>query len=715
MDGPKPKALAAVAGACLLSLTVAASLPLTGANAATTDPDPSPREITNAALSRHAATEGMVLFENDGALPMTSSGNVALFGYGAYATVKGGTGSGDVNNRATVNVRQGFENAGFKVTTSTAYWNAMVDTKAEQPLTSNTARPSAATTTAIFVVSRNSGEGRDRSATKGDYYLTDTESANIAILARTYKKVVVLNVGAIVDTKFYTDLNRANTDPKGGQGLDALLLMSQPGQEAGNALVDVLTGAVTPSGKTVDTWASSYDYYPASSTFSNNDGKFTPEEYCRRRLRRYRYFDSFYKTINTNKPATVVNYPFGFGKSYTTFNLKTLNVNANRRTVSVTVKIKNTGRYPGKEVAEVYYSAPQRGLDKPYQALAGYAKTDLLKPGESQKLTISFATTQMASYNESKAAYVMDAGDYLIRVGNSSRNTSVAAKLRLNRKVVTEKLSTQFDDQSVDNELTAQPSNFYSYPNEARQIRNARTLPLAAGQFRTTNHASAIAQSVPVDTSSGYYPLDGSKLSATTAYTTGATDWEDTGSAYQAKTGEKVKKVRPAPGATLFDVAKGNVSMRRFVAGLSVDQLAHIVEGASPGTDITPGVAGTTTALYQDLGIPAATLVDGPAGVRINKEFTSDGVTYYQYATAWPIGTLLAQTWDRDLVRKGRQGGRCGTDRVRRHHLAGARHEHPSRSPQRPQLRILLRGSASVGPHRRSGNRRCADQPPVSG
>ena len=170
-----------------------------------------------------------------------------------------------------------------------------------------------------------------------------------------------------------------------------------------------------------------------------------------------------------------MNYPFGFGKSYTTFNLKTLNVNANRRTVSVTVKIKNTGRYPGKEVAEVYFSAPQRGLDKPYQALGGYAKTDLLKPGESQKLTIRYATTQMASYNDAKAANVMDAGDYLIRVGNSSRNTAVEAKLRLNRKVVTEKRSTQFDDQSVDNELTAQPSNFYSYPNETRQIRNAGT------------------------------------------------------------------------------------------------------------------------------------------------------------------------------------------------------------------------------------------------
>lgn len=641
----------ALTGALLLSLGGVAT-------AATTDPNPSPREIAHAAMSRQAATEGMVLFENEGALPMRASGNVALFGSGAYATVKGGTGSGDVNTRYTVNVRQGFESAGFTVTTSSAYWDALV-AGGEQLLTAATVQPSAPTDTAVYVLARNSGEGGDRTATAGDYYLTETELGNLQQLGATYRKVVVvLNVGAVVDTSFFQRINdqvmpsRRAKHHGSGKPLDALLLMSQPGQEAGHALVDVLTGAVTPSGKSVDTWTSSYDYYPAAATFSNNDGKFTPEVYTEGVYVGYRYFDSFYKSIKPADPASVVNYPFGYGLSYTAFDVEPRSVRADMSRVTVKAKVTNTGKVPGKDVVQVYFSAPRSGLDKPYQELAGYAKTTLLAPGASQTLTISFKTTEMSSYDESKAAYVMAAGDYLIRVGDSSRNTSVTAKVRLRSTVVTEKLSTQFDDQTVADEWTADPRNFYSYPGEAKQVRTAKVVPLRTRGFTTANHASQLAQSVAIDGSSGYYPLDGALLSATTAYTTGAGNWEGTGAPYQAKTGETVKQVAPAPaGATLFDVAKGTVSMEQFVAGLSVEQLANIVVGASPGTDITPGVAGTTTALYTSLGIPAATLDDGPAGIRIQKSFTQNGQTYYQYATAWPIGTLLAQTWDTDLIK----------------------------------------------------------------
>jgi hypothetical protein len=636
-----------------LVLTTAMVVSMTSVTtAATTDPNPSAREIANAAVSRHAATEGMVLFENDGALPMPASGNVAVFGVGAYKTVKGGTGSGDVNSRYTINVRQGFESAGFTVTTSSAYWDAVV-AGGEQPLTPATAQPSAPTDTAVFVLARNSGEGSDRSATAGDYYLTATEQANLEILGETYPNVVVaLNVGAVVDTSFFDKVNAEMDDPDGGQALDAMLLMSQPGQEAGHALVDVLTGAVTPSGKTVDTWTSSYDYYPAAPTFSNNDGKFTPEVYTEGVYVGYRYFDSFYQSIKPADPASVVNYPFGYGLSYTTFNVKTQTIQADMSAVTVKAKVTNIGKVAGKEVVQVYFSAPRTGLDKPYQELAGYAKTDLLPPGASQTLTISFKTTEMSSYDGSKAAYVMDAGDYLIRVGDSSRNTSVAAKVRLGSTVVTEKLSTQFDDQTVKDERVADPSNFYSYPGEAKEVRIATVVPLPTKGFTTANHASSLAQSVPVDGSSGYYPLDGALLSATTAHTTGGGNWEGTGAPYQAKTGETVKQVDAAPdGTTLFDVAKGTVSMEQFVAGLSVEQLANIVVGASPGADITPGVAGTTTARYESLGIPSATLDDGPAGIRIQQTFTHNGQTYYQYATAWPIGTLLAQTWDTGMTR----------------------------------------------------------------
>lgn len=640
-------------GALVLGAALTLTLSGVPALAETTDPNPSPREIANAALSRQSATQGMVLLENHGALPMAAKGNVALFGRGALATVKGGTGSGDVNNRATVNVRQGFEGAGFTVTTSSAYWDAMASSGAEVALTRDSAQPTARTDTALFVLARNSGEGKDRSATEGDYYLTPTELANITMLGRTYRRVVVvLNVGAVVDTTFFATVNSKAKDPRGGPALDAMLLMSQPGQEAGHALVDVVTGAVNPSGKTVDTWASSYDYYPAARTFSNNDGQFTPEVYNEGVYVGYRYFDSFYKSIKPKDPASVVNFPFGYGLSYTAFTVKTQSVHADMGTVTVKARVTNTGKVPGKEVVQVYFSAPKAGLDKPYQELAGYAKTDLLSPGASQTLTIAFKTTEMSSYDESRAAYVMAAGDYLIRVGNSSRSTAVEARVRLDRTLVTERVSPQLDDDKPTKELHSNPARFFSYRDEAKQIRAAEVVRLHPGRFRAPNNASRLEQSVPVDTSSGYYPLDGAMLSATTAYTTGGRDWEGTGAPYQAKTGETIKKVRPAPsGTTLFDVAKGKISMERFVAGLSVEQLANIIVGASPGTDITPGVAGTTTAKYTDLGIPSATLDDGPAGIRILQSFTRDGKTYYQFATAWPIGTLLAQSWDTDLIK----------------------------------------------------------------
>ena len=643
------------AGALVVSAALALSLSGVVARAETTDPNPSPREIANAALSRQAAAQGMVLLRNDDrALPMSSSGNVALFGRGALATVKGGTGSGDVNSRATINVRQGFENARFRVTTSSAYWDAMTAAGTEVALTRESAKPTAATDTAVFVLARNSGEGKDRSATEGDYYLTSTELANLTLLGKVYHHVVVvLNVGAVVDTTFFATVNTKERDPRGGPALDALLLMSQPGQEAGHALVDVLTGAVNPSGKTVDTWASKYDYYPAAKTFSNNDGQFTPEVYTEGVYVGYRYFDSFYTSIKPRDPASVVNYPFGYGMSYTKFAIDTQSVRADMDEVTVKTRVTNTGKVPGKEVVQVYFSAPRSGLDKPYQELAGYAKTDLLAPGASQALTISFKTTEMSSYDESRSAYLMAAGDYLIRVGDSSRSTAVEAKVRFDRTIVTERVSAQLDEDEPAKELRANPARFFSYREEARQIRSAQVVRLDPGRFHAPNNASRLEQSVAVDTSSGYYPLDGSRLSATTAYTTGGRNWEGTGAPYPAKTGERVKKVAPAPdGTTLFDVAKGKVSMERFVAGLSVEQLANIVVGASPGTDITPGVAGTTTARYTSLGIPTANLDDGPAGIRIQQSYTRDGQTYYQFATAWPVGTLLAQSWDTDLIKK---------------------------------------------------------------
>ncbi|WP_213815455.1 glycoside hydrolase family 3 N-terminal domain-containing protein [Glaciihabitans sp. dw_435] len=643
---------------------------------ATTDPNPGPLELANGQLSKSAATQGMVLLENHNtALPMSKSGKVALFGVGSYKTVKGGTGSGDVNNRYTVSVREGLTNAGYAITTSPAYYDAMVAaynakypagsggifgppidySSVEQQLTATSVRPTQPTDTAIFVVARNSGEGADRSSGKGDYLLTDTELGDLKLIGQTYKKVVVvLNVGGIVDTSFFASVNAGAKDPSGGTALDSLLLMSQAGQESGNAVTEVLNGTVAPSGKLTDTWASSYGDYPASSTFANNDGDPEQEQYSEGIYVGYRYFDSFYKKIDPANPASVVDYPFGYGLTYTDFTIATKRVSANPQTVKVTAKVTNTGKHTGRQVVQVYFSAPQTGLDKPYQELAGYAKTDSLAPGASQDVTIQFRTQDMSSYDPAKAAYTLQAGDYLVRVGDSSRSTHVAARLNLNRTVTTQQLANEENDRTVDTELTSNPADFYTYASQAKEIAKAPRIALRSRDFHTEQDASRYEQNVPVDSSSPYYALDKSPISSTTAYLpAGTTDWDGTGAPYTAKTGETVKYVSTDPSKTLFDVAKGTYSLKQFVARLTATQLATIVEGSSKaGSTLTAvGAAGYTTPDYESLGLPGMTLSDGPAGLRLTQKVNSTPPTY-QFGTAWPIGTLLAQTWDPTVVKK---------------------------------------------------------------
>ncbi|SDJ26907.1 beta-glucosidase [Frankineae bacterium MT45] len=666
-------------GRSALVLTVASALVVSGAvpaNAATTDPNPNALETANTALSETAATEGMVLLQNqENALPMAKSGNVAVFGVGAYKTVKGGTGSGSVNNRSTVTVRQGLEKAGYHVTTSDAYWSAMTsayDTKygssanslfgpavdyssVEQLLTPTTVAPAAATDTAIYVVARNSGEGADRSSGAGDYLLGNTEKADIALIGETYRHViVVLNSGGIMDTSFVKTINAAEKDPAGGTAIDSLLLMSQPGETAGDALVKVLNGTVDPSGHLTDTWASQYSYYPASATFGANDGDTTTEPYGEGIYVGYRYFDSFYKTINAADPAGVVNYPFGYGLSYSTFDIQAQSVKANAKTVTVQTKVTNTGNYSGKQVVEVYFSAPQTGIDKPYQELAAYGKTDTLAPGQSQVLTISYDTTQMASYNPTGSAYLMDPGAYVVRVGDSSRDTHVAASLDLKAGVATELVNHELADQSPASELKSTPANFYSYAAEKAELTAAPHIALSSKAFKTKDDRSPYEQNVSVASTSPYAAIDGTTISSTTAYLSSGNDpanWEGTGAPYKAKAGETMKTVKTDPNATLYDVAKGKLSMAQFVAGLNVTQLANIVEGSSTlgSTPSAVGAAGYTTASYESLGIPGMVLSDGPAGLRLTQQIATTPTTY-QWATAWPVGTMLAQTWNRDLI-----------------------------------------------------------------
>ena len=644
----------------LTAVTLAASMVIgssvTGMAASTNQT--SEREVRNAQLSKEAAEEGMVLLENENqALPLSQGSKAALFGTGSYGTIKGGTGSGDVYNRYTISVYDALTST-YNIS-NMAWWGEYLKTFEEkkaqaaeekkdndyvkytqgrfggadsflaidQALTQSDMDKAKAggVTTAFYTVSRVSGEGADRTIGKGDYELSEVEYNNIKLIAKNFDKcVVLLNVGGVVDTKFFSEI----------EGVDGLVLMSQAGMEGGNALADILTGKTTPSGKMTDTWAKNYSDYPAATTIGDNDGDNKQEDYKEGIYVGYRYFDTFNIT-----PA----YEFGYGKSYTSFDVEPLTVAADENNVSVTVNVTNTGdTYSGKEVVEVYFSAPDGSIEKPYQELAGFAKTDNLAPGESQKLTVTYKTTEMSSYDEAKAAYVMEDGDYIVRVGDSSRNTKVAGVLTLDKDVVTEQLSNQLTLDKNWKDLSKTGKTPYSYKDEAAQIKAAARIALPSAKIKTENNASKI---------------DEKKV---TTYLTA-----DAAKDYKAAENEVVETVDAVPANTkLIDVYDGKVSMESFVASLDDTQLANLangISGASTSGDTwgadansVTGAAGETSQLYfNSLGIPNTVEADGPAGIRVTAETTDkDGNAVYNYCTAFPIGTLLAQTWNTDLVNR---------------------------------------------------------------
>lgn len=637
--------------------------------AATTNPEISEREIEHKTAAKNIAAQGMVLLENKSrTLPIAAAEGtkVALFGQGVYNTIKGGTGSGAVNQRDNVTVRQGFENAGYDIVNAEfidqieALWRAdgggsgggmwgggWTNEKVYADVEGAVEKVQAAaaeTDTAIYVIARNSGEGSDRKASAGDYLLSADEEANLALLGQTFDKViVVLNVGGIIDTKFFKEIN----------GLDAMLLMSQAGMTGGDALVEVLNGTVNPSGKLTDTWPVNFDDNPSSAGFANQDGNTAQELYNDDIFVGYRYYDTF---------GVDVAYAFGYGDSYTDFAITTDSVEADKDKVTVTATVKNTGSVAGKEVVEVYFSAPDGKLDKPYQELAGYAKTDELAPGAKQTLTISFDTKEMGSYDTEKAAYVMEDGNYIIRVGNSSRNTHVAAKLNLVADVITEQYSnlmvpvTENPNIAADekypelNPMTTEGATPITYAGEDAEISSAMTLNLDFNGYEAVevlkeNEDVTVYTSDTTETEYLFAENEDGAVGEVSRVEKGNANSSD----YTVKYNEIVKKFDgDFSKNTLMDVYNGDITIEQFVSGLTLDQLAELVNGHS--SDITAkGVAGATWR-NDDKGIVPVNLSDGPAGLRITQKYEQDGTTYYQFATAWPIGTLLAQTWDTEQI-----------------------------------------------------------------
>lgn len=616
------------------------------------------REIDHMNISRELAGECMVLLENDGALPLKETGKIALFGNGVRRTVKGGTGSGDVNSRSIVNVEEGFKNAGFTVTSGS--WldkqGEMLDkskgeylewVKAEAKKSSRSefiiqfdhpySAPTpvliteedckeADTDVAVYVIARNSGEGSDRYNREGDYLLFAEEKKNLEMVAAHFKKtIVILNIGGVME------LSGVKAIP----GINAILLMGQLGNIGGDALADVVTGKVNPSGKTVDTWAKNYMDYPSSAKFSHN-GSVHDEEYEDGIYVGYRYFDSF---------GVEPEYCFGFGRSYTDFSLQIDGAEAAGDRVQVRATVQNTGSvYAGKEVVQIYYSAPQGRMDKPYQELAAYHKTSLLKPGESEAMILTFAIKEMASYSEADAAWVLEKGDYVIRVGSSAGNTEVAAVLTL-----AEEVKTQIG------------KNLFPLDIQLKEIKPDTTAAKTAYEKNSEGLGRVYHGSIQSSCIKAEHMV------------------------YQGKR-EEYKTDREKK-LTVQDVKNGDCTVEELVAQLTVEEMADMCVGtlrAGEGNVVgnasytVPGAAGDTSSILKvSRGIKNMILADGPAGLRLQPHFktTKEGKllpggsvmgdsfepfdpdinedevdNYYQYCTAIPIGWSLAQSWNTELA-----------------------------------------------------------------
>ena len=605
-------------------------------------------EIAHSDSVRSLAGECVVILRNDGTLPIMKPSGIALYGNGARHTIKGGTGSGDVNSRYVVNIDEGLRDAGFEITTDEWLdsYDAIVKKNIDDYM-DGVRRKAAAkgvpeimvmleagpevpsippvevkddADTVIYVLSRDSGEGYDRKAVKGDYFLTDEEEAAFDIITSSYKRsILVLNVGGIVSLGGYADK------------FSSIVLLSQLGNLTGNICADVITGKSDPSGRLTDTWAFDYQKYPNSETFSHNNGNTDDEYYNEGVYVGYRYFDSF---------GVKPDYPFGYGLGYTTFDMKTVSVNADGISLTVKVSVTNTGSRDGKETVQIYVASPHEMLDKPYKELVAFVKSDVLSPGEEQILTAAFSLTQTASYCDGCESKVIEPGEYILLVGKNSEDVKPEAKFTVSDKIITEKLRNVFGGSGITDEL--------KNPGKA-SVPSAEDIPV----FDVDASAVKLFEAEYVDKR------------------------------------EELEDNRCDEHLMLQDVISGKASVEELTAQLSVEEMAALCVGNyGPDPDLSqsivgaasvqvPGAAAETIATYEESrGIPSMVLADGPAGLRLQPHYKTtvdgkklpggdifglsytpfpadtpeDAVDYYQYCTAIPIATALAQSFNTDLI-----------------------------------------------------------------
>lgn len=694
----------------------------------TTSEEISEREQRHRILAREAAEESIVLLKNDGVLPLPTGIPVALFGAGAGLTIKGGTGSGDVNVRHSVSIYDGFTLARVRVTSkdwiedyeeryelARQAWKKQIldecggstdgqlffDTYTSHAFEMPEGRPIEDTDvqdakTAVYVISRVAGEGSDRHLAQGDYYLTDHELEDLRVLATLVEKIViVINAGAPVD------LTVLEAMPE----VKAILFMGQAGEEGGNACARILLGFVNPSAKLTATWAKRYMDYPGAMDFSDvraqlaegnvsgasQGAKASAEKIDREALLArsryeegiyvgYRYFDSF---------GVEPRYHFGHGLSYTSFAITAEAPRAAADGLYIPVTVENSGNpYVGKEVVQVYAACPQpeaiSGADgvkaaetdetaetlaeaavdggagaeveaKEYKRLVAFRKTRLLAPGEQETMTLHVDERALASfrtdYDAAHGAWVIEAGRYAIFVGDSSEESRL--QLAGVVEVAEEKVL-----EIVPHICPVKDADFRECAAPVESLR--RKTQAWSDTWATMKQAAQQGKRI-----AGL----GAKLGWTQAL--GETVW--------------------APGEEpVFRNAQDDIDRmaHAIASALEVKDLIPLLMGefdmhasalGSAGQRV-PGTAGETSrALEELLHVPGISMADGPAGLRLTRSYLVELATgealsvgidanlengffasepaepekyerWYQFTTAWPVGTNLAQTWNEELL-----------------------------------------------------------------
>ncbi len=604
---------------------------------ATADKNESTMELAHRALTRKVASEGIVLLENNGVLPLKPC-KVALYGAGAIKTIKGGTGSGEVNERYSVSILEGLKNAGYEIS-SNSWINDYMETFSQsekefaqevrdwfknsslqdilflsfrrfnlpvgRKITKADVEESN-TDTAIYVVARQAGEGADRHIEQGQHHLLPIEIENLKTLANSYKNVIlVINVGSSMDMSFLKEV----------KGISAVLFFCQQGEEGGNAFADVLSGKVSPSGRLTSTWAEKYEDIPFSDEYSYLNNNLDEEYYKEDIYVGYRYFDTF---------KVMPKYEFGYGLSYSPTKISVASVNANKTHITIDVDVKNNGLIPTKEVVQVYVSCPIGKINKEYQRLVTFKKTDVIAPGETERVKIDFALEECASYFEKDASFVLEGGDYIIRVGKSSRNTQVAAIAMLDGDAIVSKHMN-----------ICPPVADFEKLQGSREIDNsdyinAPIVSIKSSDVETIKYDYLVPQR-----------YSDTKVDAIME---------------QLSTKDKVN----------------------IVVGAGIK-----LGGALSGSKLmVPGAGGYTTDKYYNKGLVNVVLSDGPAGLRISRaiginrrgiaqpyNMMFDFLDYipdfykrflcanpkktkpvYQNCTAFPVALAVAQTWNTELA-----------------------------------------------------------------